>query len=270
MKSIFIVLFALSLTSFSTLHADDPAKAGTKKTAEPQFVYFEGFFLKFYPGKREEALDLIPSRFATVDRIVGRKPIAFDFVTGEWDHVVFLRLHGGLADKELEKTEMQAKWERQLEKQEGGPKKVKILQDYSSSLVMKRGSGLFKVPAADVGFFDDYYNKGGKLTYLRVHFTKYKSGKKEEAIDFIMENFRPVRLAIERPAIPMVSVSGGWDRIMFFPMAGGLGDIESNSLLEALQEELAKQQGGRDKAAEVIDYYNGLVQDRFTEIAKGR
>jgi len=71
MKSILTVLFALSLASFPTLNADTPAKVGTKKTAEPKFVYFEGSFTKFHPGKREEALNIIYSRFWTVDQVVG-------------------------------------------------------------------------------------------------------------------------------------------------------------------------------------------------------
>ena len=152
MKSILTVLFALSLASFLTLHADDSAKSRAK-TAEPQFVYFKGSFAKFHPGKREEALNLIYSRFWTVDQVVGRKPIHFDCLTGEWDHMVFFRLHGGLAEMELKKAAMQAKWDQQLEKQEGGPEKVKALHDYHNSLVMKRGEGLFKVPATDVVFF---------------------------------------------------------------------------------------------------------------------
>ena len=184
--------------------------------------------------------------------------------------MVFFRLHGGLADVELEKDAMQAKWDRQLEKQEGGPEKAKALHDYHESLVMKRGGGLFKVPAADVDFSDQYYNNGGKPTYYRVKFLKYKSGKKEQAIDFIMDNFRPVRLAIGGSVIPMFSVAGGWDQIVFFPMPGGLGDFESDSLSDAWQEEFAKRQGGRDKAAEAIKFYTGLVKESITEIAKAR
>jgi hypothetical protein len=269
MKSILTVLFALSLASFLTLHADDSAKSGTK-TAEPQFVYFKGSFTKYHHGKREEALDLIHSRFWAVDQVVGRKPIPFDFLTGQWDHMVFFRLHGGLADVELEKDAMQAKWDQQLEKQEGGPEKAKALHDYHESLVMKRGGGLFKVPAADVDFSDQYYNKGGKPTYYRVNFSKYKSGKKEQAIDFIMDNFRPVRLAIGGSVIPMFSVAGGWDHIVFFPMPGGLGDFESDSLSDAWEEEFAKRQGGRDKAAEATKFYTGLVKESITGIAKAR
>ena len=270
MKSILTVLFALSLASFPTLNADTPAKVGTKKTAEPKFVYFEGSFTKFHPGKREEALNIIYSRFWTVDQVVGRKPVAFDFATGNWDHVVFFRLHGGLADKELNRTKMQAKWYRQFEKQEGGPDKAKELMDYHESLVMKGGGGLFKVPAADVDFSDQYYNNGGKPTYYRVNFSKYKSGKKEQAIDFIMDNFRPVRLAIGGSVIPMFSVAGGWDHIVFFPMPGGFGDFESDSQSDAWEEEFAKRQGGRDKAAEATKFYTALVKERITEIAKAR
>ncbi len=269
MKSILTVLFALSLASFPTLHADDSTKNGTK-TAEPQFVYFKGSFTKFHHGKREEALDLIYSRFWTVDQVVGRKPIPFDCLTGEWDHIVFFRLHGGLADLEKEKDAMQVKWDQQLEKQEGSPEKAKALHDYHESLVMKKGDGLFKVLAADVDFPDHYYNKGGKPTYYRVTFVKYKSGKKEEANKYIMNNFRPVRLAIGRSVIPMFSVSDRWDHIVFFPMYGGLRDLETDSLSEAWQEEFSKRQGGRDKAAKAMNFYTGLVQESTTEITKAR
>jgi len=62
--------------------------------------------------------------------------------------------------------------------QEGGPEKARALHDYHESLLMKRGGGLFKVSAADVGFSDQYYNNGGKPIYYRVKFTKFKSGKK--------------------------------------------------------------------------------------------
>ena len=124
--------------------------------------------------------------------------------------MVFFRLHGGLAEMELKKAAMQAKWDQQLEKQEGGPEKAKALHDHHDSLVMKRGGGLFKVPAADVDFPDYYYNKGGKPTYYRVNFVKYKSGKKEHAIDLLLRKYRPVRLAIGGSVIPMFSVAGGW------------------------------------------------------------
>ena len=269
MKSILTILFALSLASFPTLHADDSTKNGTK-IAEPQFVYFKGSFTKFHHGKREEALDLIYSRFWTVDQVVGRKPIPFDCLTGEWDHMVFFRLHGGLADIEKEKDAMQVKWDQQLEKQEGSPEKAKALHDYHASLIMKKGDGLFKVPAADVDFPDHYYNKGGKPTYYRVTFVKYKSGKKEEANKYIMNNFRPVRLAIGRSVIPLFSVAGGWDNIVFVAMPSDLEDFESDSPSEAWEEEFAKQQGGRDKAAEANGYFRGLVEDTVTEITKAR
>jgi hypothetical protein len=243
MKSTLTILFALSLVSFPTLHADDSAKSGTK-TAEPQFVYFKGSFTKYHHGKREEALDLIYSRFWTVDQVVGRKPIPFDCLTGEWD--------------------------QQLEKQEGSPEKAKALHDYHESLVIKKGDGLFKVLAADVDFPDHYYNKGGKPTYYRVTFVKYKSGKKEEANKYIMNNFRPVRLAIGRSVIPMFSVAGEWDNIVFVAMSSGLADFESDNPSEAWEEEFAKQQGGRDKAAEANGYFRGLVENTVTEITKAR
>ena len=267
--TVVLALFGFIAVQNATAQAPNPVKAEAK-TAEPKFVYYRGKFTKFHPGKREEATNVIYRKFWTVEQAVGRKPIPFEFVTGEWDHMVFFRLHGGLAEMELKKAVMQANWNRQLEKQEGGPEKAKALHDYHESLVMKSGDGLFKVPAADVDFSDQYYNNGGKPTYYRVNFSKYKSGKKEEANTYIMNNFRPVRLAIGRSVIPMFSVAGGWDNIVFVAMPGGLADFESDSPSEAWEEEFAKQQGGRDKAAEANGYFRGLVEDTVTEITKAR
>ena len=85
-----------------------------------------------------------------------------------------------------------------------------------------------------------------------------------------MNNFRPVRLAIGGSVIPMFSVAGGWDNIVFVAMPSDLEDFESDSPSEAWEEEFAKQQGGRDKAAEANGYFRGLVENTVTEITKAR
>ena len=45
--------------------------------------------VKFKPGKAPEALKIVHERFHMVDKKIGRKVLPFDFVTGEWDHVVY-------------------------------------------------------------------------------------------------------------------------------------------------------------------------------------
>lgn len=108
------------------------------------------------------------------------------------------------------------------------------------------------------------------LSIIESNLQSLSQAKKEQAIDFIMDNLRPVRLAIGGSVIPMFSVAGGWEHIVFSPMPGGLGDFESDSLSDAWEEEFAKRQGGRDKAAEPTKFYTGLVKESITEIAKAR
>ena len=267
-STVVLALFGFVAVQTTIAQAPNPAK-GEAKTTEPKFVYFKGSFVKFHPGKREEAFDLIYSRFWTVDQVVGRKPIPFDCLTGEWDHMVFFHLHGGLAEMELKKAEMQAKWDRQLEKQEGGPEKAKALHDYHDSLVMKRGGGLFKVPADVVNFADDYFNKGGKASYHSVSFIKFKPGKKEQATEFALKNFLPVSRTVVSSVIPMISIAGGWDHIVFKKMPNGIVDPESNNISKPWSEEFIKQQGSEEKAAQAMKFWNNnLLQEKVTEIAK--
>ena len=267
-STVVLALFGFIAAQNATAQAPNPVKAEAK-TAEPKFVYYRGKFTKFHPGKREEATNVIYRKFWTVEQAVGRKPIPFEFVTGEWDHMVFFRLHGGLAEMELKKAVMQANWNRQLEKQEGGPEKAKALHEYHDSLVMKSGGGLFKVPADVVDFADDYFNLDGKESYHSVSFIKFKSGKKDQATEFALKNFLPVSRSVVSSVIPMISVAGGWDHIVFKKMPNGIADPRSNSISKAWSEEFAKQQGGKEKAAEAMKFRNNsLLQEKVTEIAK--
>jgi len=269
MKCSNILSVVLTLALFSALPANSEAAPLGKTDADNKLVYYEGQFVKFYPGKRKEALSLIYDKFWSVDRAIGRKAIPFDLVTGEWDHIVFFRLHGGLADMELEKAEMRVKWSEQLEKQEGGPEKSKQLLDYVESLIMKRGGGLFKVPASVVDFDEDYFNEKGKPSYHTVSFIKFKSGKKAQATELALKNFLPVSRSVVSSVIPMISIAGRWDHIVFKKMPNGIEDPESESISKPWSEEFIKQQGSEEKAAQAMKFWNNnLLQEKVTEIAK--
>jgi len=190
-------------------------------------------------------------------------------VTGKWDHIVFFPLHGGLADMELEKAEMRVKWGKQLEKQEGGPEKSKQLLDYYESQVMKRGGGLFKVPASEVDFADNYFDEKGEASYHTVSFIKFKSGKKDQATEFALKNYLPVSRSVVSSVIPMISIAGGWDHVVFKKMPNGIADPESDSISKTWSDEFIRQQSGKEKAAEAMKFWNNnLLQESMTEFAK--
>lgn len=49
-------------------------------------------------------------------------------LTGPWDHMVFFRLEGGLADAEIANTSQMEKWNTEFQIQEGGPEKSQLAQ----------------------------------------------------------------------------------------------------------------------------------------------
>lgn len=230
-------------------------------------VYYYGSFTRFQPGKEDEARSFIYQHFWTVDKVIGRKPIPFDFVTGPWDHVVFFRLENGLADAEIEKTAMLQQWKQQFEKQEGGSEEAAKAQANFDAMVDQTVSGLFKIPSDDVEVIENAYSWNAKESYFRVQFVNYKAGKKPAATDLIMKYFRPARQKIDRVVVPLFSVAGPYDQIVFI-------QIEPSSLesITADSQDAAwiQAMGGEEKAAKARSLYNGFVQQDLREIAIGR
>jgi len=84
-------------------------------------------YAKFKPGKAPEALKIIHEHFWPVDRKVGRKAIPFDFVTGEWDHVVYFPYDTSRSDT----IPSGAEWWKALAEQEGGNEQAqKLFQSF--------------------------------------------------------------------------------------------------------------------------------------------
>ena len=59
MKCSNILSVVLTLALFSALQANSEAAPSGKTDADNKLVHYEGQFVKFYPGKRKEALSLI-------------------------------------------------------------------------------------------------------------------------------------------------------------------------------------------------------------------
>src|SRR5262245_9641886 len=85
------------------------------------------YYAKFTPGKAQEALKIIHEHFWPIDRKVGRKAIPFDFVTGEWDHIVYFPYDTARMDT----IPSGAEWWKALAEQEGGNEQAqKLFQSF--------------------------------------------------------------------------------------------------------------------------------------------
>ena len=84
-------------------------------------------YAKFKPGKAPEALKIIHEHFWPVDKKVGRKAIPLDFLTGEWDHVVYFPYDTARMDT----IPPGAEWWKALAEQEGGAEQAqRLFQSY--------------------------------------------------------------------------------------------------------------------------------------------
>jgi hypothetical protein len=84
-------------------------------------------YAKFKPGKAPEALKIIRDHFFAVDKKIGRKTIPFDFVTGDWDHIVYFPYDAARMDT----IPSNAEWWKTLAELEGGPEQAqKIFQRF--------------------------------------------------------------------------------------------------------------------------------------------
>lgn len=118
-------------------------------------------------------------------------------------------------------------------------------------------------------FDEDYFNEKGKPSYHTVSFIKFKSGKKAQATELALKNFLPVSRSVVSSVIPMISIAGRWDHIVFKKMPNGIEDPESESISKPWSEEFIKQQGSEEKAAQAMKFWNNnLLQEKVTEIAK--
>ena len=103
-------------------------------------------YTKFKPGMADEARKIIYEHFWPVDKEIGREVIPFDYVTGEWDHVVYFPMPGGPAELAFQETPLGKRWQETFFRREGGKDKAEALDkrfrtmalNEKTELVMKR------------------------------------------------------------------------------------------------------------------------------------
>jgi hypothetical protein len=101
-------------------------------------------YAKFKPGKAPEALRIIHEHFHRVDAAIGRKVLPFDYVTGEWDHIVYFPYDNA----RMETIPPGSEWMKALAAQEGGMDKAQKLWQQFWSLVANRKTEIARLPRA--------------------------------------------------------------------------------------------------------------------------
>ena len=93
------------------------------EAAEPELAkkdWYNVVFIKFHPGKVEEAMKLIDA-FVKVDEALGRQgPIAMHMDTGEWDMMVAFKMEDGIASMGWKSNPSGEAWNAELARQLGG------------------------------------------------------------------------------------------------------------------------------------------------------
>lgn len=101
-------------------------------------TFHEVEFIKFKPGKRTRAMEIIRDYFVPSDKDIGGGVIDLHMDTGEWDTVVVFPMSGGPGDLAWETSPDEVKWMAALTKRAGGADKAKALLDEWSTLVDRR------------------------------------------------------------------------------------------------------------------------------------
>ena len=97
--------------------------------------YISSTLVKFKPGKRERAFEIIAEHFMPAGEKAGTPgPLGvIHYQTGEWDALFVWDLEGGMADLEWYRSPDNIKWYAALAEQEGGEEAAgELMAEYRS------------------------------------------------------------------------------------------------------------------------------------------
>lgn len=108
--------------------------------------------------------------------------------------------------------------------------------------------------------------------YRLVH-VDYKAGKTDAALKVIREHFATAGAAAGTPGpvMSLVHESGPWDATWVWHLSGGPGDLEWDVSPNNLKwmAALAEQEGGMEKARQLLSQYGDLVASSTSYIVRG-
>lgn len=125
---------ALTFCAGSALAQDDE---GGPITQGDDARYVSVTVVKFKPGKRERAMQIIAEHFKPAGEAAGTPgPLGtLHLQTGEWDAMFVWALEGGMADLEWYRSPDDVKWFEALAEQEGGVEAAEaLLAEYAKTV----------------------------------------------------------------------------------------------------------------------------------------
>jgi len=140
-----VLAIAAALTMFAV-----PASAQDDEgpiTQGDDAKYVSIVHVKYKPGKRERAMEIIADHFVPASEAAGTPgPLGvIHFQSGEWDSLVVWNLEGGMADLEWYRSEDDIKWFAALAEQEGG--------EEAAGALLAEYQGLIDEAESDVGHY---------------------------------------------------------------------------------------------------------------------
>ena len=112
--------------------------------------------------------------------------------------------------------------------------------------------------------------QGEDAVYISVTHVKFKSGKRERAMEIIAEHFQPAGEAAGT-APPMLAIhyqTGEWDASFIWTLEGGMADLEWYRSEDDIAwfEALAEQAGGEDAAQAILEEWSGTIDEAHSEV----
>lgn len=131
-----VLAFSAALTMFAAPASAQDDEDGPMTMGDDAH-YVRATLVKYKPGKRERALEIIAEHFMPAGEKAGTPgPLGvIHFQTGEWDALFVWKLEGGMADLEWYRSENSIKWRAALAEQEGSEEAAGELMDEYVSLI---------------------------------------------------------------------------------------------------------------------------------------
>ena len=111
---------------------------------------------------------------------------------------------------------------------------------------------------------------GEDARYVSVTFVKFKTGKREEAMEIINEYFKPAGDKAGTPP-PMLDVhfqTGPWDAMCVWNLDGGMADLEMYRSENDMKwyAALAELNGGPDGAGMIMERWLQTIRESVTQV----
>ncbi|MDH5261813.1 MAG: hypothetical protein OEX74_10385 [Gammaproteobacteria bacterium] len=127
-----LLVLSLCFSSFAFAQDDE----GGPQTQGDDAVYGRVVVVKFKPGMRADAMQIIAEHFMPAGKKAGLPaPWAFHFQTGEWDAAFTWKLEGGMKDLEWYRSPNNIKFMEALAEQEGSMEAAEAIWAKYDSMV---------------------------------------------------------------------------------------------------------------------------------------